>query len=88
MVSDENKVRRFEQLPLVLEAGARLELEMIVLDQDATEAAEFLARQGIEREQGAGPLAICTEWLKRLQQVERKKHHVRYDDKGPRLDLS
>jgi hypothetical protein len=61
---------------------------MIVLDQDAAEAAEFLARQGIEREQGVDPLAICAEWLKRLQQVERKKHRVRYDDKGPKLELS
>jgi hypothetical protein len=88
MDSDEDRVRRFEQLPLALKPGARLELEMIVLDQDAVDAAEFLSRHGMEGEQGTDPLALCTEWLKRLQKVERKKHRVRYDDKGPKLDLS
>jgi hypothetical protein len=76
------------QLPLTLQPQDRLELEMLVLDQDLADAGELLSRHGIEGGEGTDPLAICTEWLKRLQKAEQKKHRVRYDDKGPTLDLS
>jgi hypothetical protein len=88
MNSDEGSVQAFPQLPLTIESRARLELEMIVLDQDAEDAGEFLSRHGIEMREGAGPLETCTEWLRRLQITEHKKHRIRYDDKGPALDLS
>ena len=88
MNSDENRQGRFPQLPLTIRPEDRLELEMIVLDQDSVEAGELLTRQGIEVGDGADPLAVCAEWLKRLLQVEHKKHNVRYDDKGPTIDLA
>jgi len=88
MNGDEDRGRRFEQLPLALKPEGQLELEMIVLDQDSAEAGEFLAGQGIEIGKGADPLAVCSEWLKLLQKAEQKKHNIRYDDKGPTLGLS
>jgi len=88
MDSDEARAGRFPQLPLTIRPEDRLELEMIVLDQDSVEAGEFLTGQGIEFGEAADPLAVCAEWLRRLLQVEHKKHKVRYDDKGPTIDLA
>ena len=88
MKSDEDRAGRFPQLPLALEPDGRLELEMIVLDQDSADARELLSRHGIEGGEGSDPLALCTEWLKRLRETEKQKHHIRYDQKGPTLDPS
>jgi len=88
MDSDEARAGRFPRLPLTIRPEHRLELEMIVLDQDSVEAGEFLTGLGIEVGKGADPLGVCAEWLKRLLQVEHKKHNVRYDDKGPTIDLA
>ena len=75
-----------DRLPVALQPEDRLELEMIVLDQDTSEAAEFLAGQGIDVGQTADPLQVCTEWLKRLQQAEQKGHDIRFDEKGPTME--
>jgi hypothetical protein len=88
MNSDEGSVDAFPHLPLTIESKARLELEMIVLDQDAEEAGEFLSRHGIGVREDTGSLQTCAEWLKRLELTEHKKHHIRYDEKGPMIDLS
>ncbi len=58
MNSDEDRRRRFGRLPLALTPRARLELEMVVLDEDSLDAQEFLAEQGIEAGEAADPLAI------------------------------
>ncbi|HUW94990.1 MAG TPA: hypothetical protein VMW58_04325, partial [Anaerolineae bacterium] len=64
MKSDEGGDRRFPQLPLALKPRARLELEMVVLDEDPLDAQEFLVAQGIDAGEGADPLAHCKQWLK------------------------
>ena len=88
MNSDEDRLRRFGRLPLALTPRARLELEMVVLDEDSLDAQEFLAEQGIEAGEAADPLAICKEWLKRIREAEQGRLRIRYDDKGPTMDLT
>jgi hypothetical protein len=88
MKSDQDGDNRFPQLPLALDPEDRLELEMAVLDQDSADARELLSRHGIGGGEGSDPLALCTEWLKRLRETEQQKHHISYDKKGPTLDPS
>jgi hypothetical protein len=88
MKSDEEGDLRCGRLPLALKPRARLELEMVVLDEDPLDAQEFLAEQGIEAGEVADPVAVCKEWLKRIREAEQGKLRIRYDDKGPTMDLS
>ena len=88
MTSDEDRDNRFPQLPLALHPEDRLELEIAVLDQDSADARELLSRHGMEGGEGSDPLALCTEWLKRLREMEQQQHQIRYDQKGPTLDPS
>ena len=88
MTSDEDGDDRFSHLSLALDPEDRLELEMAVLDQDSADARELLSRHGMEGGEGSDPLALCTEWLKRLREMEQQQHHIRYDKKGPTLDPS
>ena len=61
---------------------------MVVLDEDALDAREFLQRLGIETGERDDALALCKRWLKRIQGGERGKLRIRYDDKRPTMDLS
>ena len=61
---------------------------MVVLDEDALDAREFLQALGIETGERDDALALCKRWLKRIQGGERGKLRIRYDDKGPTMDLS
>jgi hypothetical protein len=88
MKSDEDRDGRFPQLPLALEPEDRLELEMLVFDEDPLDAQEFLAEQGIEAGEDADPLIVCKEWLKRIREAEQGRLRIRYDDKGPTMDLT
>ena len=88
MNSVEVRDERFPHLTLALDPEDRLELEMAVLDQDSADARELLSRHGMEGGEGSDPLALCTEWLKRLRETEQQQHHIRYDQKGPTLDPS
>jgi hypothetical protein len=88
MKSDEHSDQPFPRLPLALKPRARLQLEMLVLDGDRLDAQEFLADQGIEEGDEADPRVICKEWLKRIREAEQGRLRIRYDDKGPMLDLS
>jgi len=88
MKSDEDRDRCFPQLPLALKPRARLELEMVVLDEDPLDAQQFLVEQGIEAGEQIDPLVICKEWLKRIREAEQGKLRIRYDDKGPSMDLT
>lgn len=53
------------ELPAALPPRDRLELEMVVLDEDPFDAREFLERLGIETGEGDDALALCKKWLKR-----------------------
>jgi hypothetical protein len=88
MNSDEDRRRRFGRLPLALKPRARLELEMLVLDGDRLDAQEFLAERGVEAGDEADPLVVCKEWLKRIREAEQGRLRIRYDDKGPTMDLT
>lgn len=88
MNGDQDGDQRSPQLPLALQPAARLELEMVVLDEDPRDAREFLAKHGIEADQDCNPVVLCKEWLKRIREAERGKLRIRYDDKGPTMGLS
>ena len=88
MKSDEHSDQHFPRLPLALKPRARLELEMLVLDGDRLGAQEFLADQGIEAGAESNPLAVCKEWLKRIREAEQGRLRIRYDEKGPTMDLT
>lgn len=47
-----------------------------------------MQRLGIEIGDADDPLALCKRWLKRIQGGERGKLRIKYDDKGPTMDLS
>jgi hypothetical protein len=76
MASNEDKDPHLPDLPLALVPSSRLELEMVVLDEDRAEAEEFLAGQGIEPEQDADALAVCRAWLKSLREAKRGKLRI------------
>jgi hypothetical protein len=61
---------------------------MVVLDEDPGDARDFLVGEGIDVGEDSDPLAVCEEWLKRLREAEQGKLSIRYDDKGPTMDLS
>jgi len=88
MNNEQGRDPRFPRLPLAFTPRARLELEMVVLDEDTADARDFLAAQGIEVDEESDPLAVCKEWLKRLREAEQGKLSIRYNDKGPTMDLS
>ncbi|NIN69188.1 MAG: hypothetical protein GTO63_31805 [Anaerolineae bacterium] len=88
MAEEKLKEPGLPELPVALKPQDRLELEMVVLDEDPLDARVFLQRLGIETGKGDDPLALCKRWLKRIRGGERGKLRVRYDDKGPTMDLS
>lgn len=61
---------------------------MVVLDEDTSDAREFWERFGIETGERDEAPALCKKWLKRIEGGERGKLRIRYDDKGPTMDLS
>jgi hypothetical protein len=75
-------------LPVALKPLDRLELEMVVLDEDTLDAREFLQRFGVETSEENDAVLLCKKWLKRIQGGERGKLRIRYDDTGPTMDLS
>jgi hypothetical protein len=88
MAEEKPKEPALPDLPVALRPQDRLELEMVVLDKDPLDAREFLHRLGIEIGDADDPLALCKRWLKRIHGGERGKLRIRYDDKGPTMDLS
>jgi len=85
---DVDRDQRITRLPLALQSRARLELEMVVLDEDPLDAQEFLVAQGIDAGEGADPLAHCKQWLKWIREAGQRKLRVGYDDKGLTMDVS
>jgi hypothetical protein len=88
MMTEQNKRAGLPNLPAPLKPQDRLELEMLVLDEDAADAQGFLARFGAEILERDEALAICRKWLKKIRAGERGKLQIRYTDKGPTLDMS
>jgi len=88
MTEEEHTEPGLPELPAALPPRGRLELEMIVLDEDPLDAQQFLERLGIETGDGDDALALCKKWLKRIKGGERGKLRIRYDNKGPTMDLS
>ncbi len=87
-MTEQDKHRYPPRLPAALQPQDRLALEMLVLDEDPQDAREFLEKLGIEIGEGDSPLAICRKWLNRIKRGEQGKLRIRYNDKGPTMDLS
>jgi hypothetical protein len=87
-MTGQNKQPELTDFAVALKPQDRQELEMLVLDEDPLDAQEFLQRLGIEIGQGDDPLAICKQWLKRIKRGEQGRLQIRWDDKGPTMDLS
>ena len=87
-MTDKDRQPGLPNLPVALKPRDRLELEMVVLDEDPQDAREFLDEHGVEIGEGDDPLAVCTKWLRRIEAAERGRLKIRYTDKGPTLDLT
>jgi hypothetical protein len=87
-MTGQSKQPRLTDFPVALKTQDRQELEMLVLDQDPLDAREFLQRLGIEIGQADDPLAMCKKWLKKIKRGEQGRLQIRWDDKGPTMDLS
>jgi hypothetical protein len=88
IMTEQNKEQGLPDLPVALKLQDRQELEMIVLDRDPLDAQEFLERLGIEIGEGDDALATCKEWLRRIKRGEQGRLQIRWEDKGPTMDLS
>lgn len=84
---DKGKDKKLEKLiTKYLHPNERIALEMIVLDSDKKQAAEFLSGFDLRIEDSKA-LFYCRRWLKIIERGEQGKLNIRLTDRGPRMDL-
>lgn len=75
-------------LPKALKPEDRQVLEMLVIDEDPTEAQTFLTEHGITITEQDDPLRICKGWFREIRRGEQGKLQIRFTDKGPTMDIN
>lgn len=75
-------------LPKALKPQDRQVLEMLVIDEDPTDAQAFLTEHGVTITEEDDPLRICKSWFREIRRGEQGKLQIRFTDKGPTMDVS